>query len=142
MKLLVNLLVDKSLVELESSRIRFSEGSLTLGAYIEFLSRRNAGLVKASPALAHVLEVHKEEQQLDFEAIDREREIVLKAARKKNNPNAWARMMADAIAFRDGHKSALEYYSGLDLNTASSPSLHRYLSYLEKVERLKRWDNN
>lgn len=128
---------NKTLIQLEKARVQFSGGELTLGQYVEFLSRQDPGLVKSYPSLVAALDLYQTEQSLNFGEIDREREMVLRLARKQKNPNVWSRMMENAIGFRDGHMSALEYYETLrPLMTVSCPNMERYLSYLKKAESL------
>jgi hypothetical protein len=79
--------------------------------------------------------VNSLEKAVDFDAVEKEAQLLVTELTVSNPNDRVEKMMQDAEAFKNGQLSALSYYSGLLLQTRKSyPTLTNYVSYLRAAD--------
>ena len=115
------------LTTLEEKRLGVDAGTESLTDYATFLANTNPTVVASYPQLSRLAHMNVLEKNVDFDAVEKESQVLVAELTVRNNSSRVEKMMQDAEALKNGQLSALSYYSGLLQQTHKSyPTLEGY----------------
>ncbi len=118
----------------------YRDGHLSLGSYVEFLSRQTS---EFSPTIETFIEAFRLESSLNFAAVEAERGQLLSELLAKLNASKSQTLVAASVAYRLGHISHVDFYTRLKTLCAENgiflsrfPAMTSYLQYVLLTDRI------
>ena len=138
---------DPALLELDAKRTAFNQEQLKLADYAEWLdslAKQRAMPQDGSPELGRFLEVHRLEQALKLDQVQKEQQALLGQLSARLSQAEFDGLIAKARQMKAGTIKPDAFYAGLEQAASAShielqssfPTLSRYIRYVTQSARI------